>query len=423
MFQDYSSIIGTIHRERLLERFLNYVRVGTSANGQCDRYPSSEAQRTLGSIVAADLKRAGLSDVHQDENGLVWGRVPASVPGTLPTILLNAHLDTSPEAPGESVCPQVIKDYGGGPIPLPKGPVICDQQCPELQKLRGKTLITTDGSTLLGGDDKAGVAIITELAAHLIERPHLRHGPIQVVFTCDEEIGRGTKHFDPKKAGAVVGYTLDGGGAGTIDQETFSADMAVVEFIGSNIHPAIAKGRMVNAVRAAAHFISKLPREHRSPESTDGRQGFIHPFDIEGGVGKAKVQAILRDFDTEQLGIYAAQLEQLAAETRREFPGLKVEVKIQRQYRNMADGLKKAPMAVELARKAFENLGRPCELGVIRGGTDGALMTEMGLPTPNLSSGQYNIHSVLEFACLDEMVEAVEHLIVLLDLWQQHSQS
>ncbi len=317
----------------------------------------------------------------------------------------------------------MIRSYSGGAIPLPNGSEINQSQCPELKKLVGKTLITTDGRTLLGGDDKAGVAIITELAAHLMERPYLPHGPVHICFTCDEEIGRGTKHFQRNQTKAIVGYTLDGGGAGTIDQETFSADLATIEFIGANIHPSIAKGRMVNALRAASLFVAKLPLDRLAPEATDGRDGFIHPYEIQGGVGKASVQAILRNFDTAQLKVYETYLNEIADEIKSMIPGIQIVVRIQRQYRNMADGLRKLPQAVELAKRAFELLERPCELGVIRGGTDGALMTELGLPTPNLSSGQYNIHSTLEFACLDEMVEAIEHLIVLLDLWQQFGKS
>lgn len=414
----------TIHRRRLLERFLQYVQVGTSADPTSQSYPSSPGQLELGKILAQQLKQMGIEDAEQDANGLVWGTIPATVPGDIPTILLNAHLDTSPEAPGDRVQPQVIDRYQGGDIPLLKdGKVITVEQCPALLELIGKTLITTDGSTLLGGDDKAGVAIIMELAHHLIENPHLPHGPIRILFTCDEEIGRGTQCVDLRKAKARVGYTLDGGGAGTIDQETFSADMAIVRFTGANIHPSIGKGRMINSIRAAAKFVDLLPLERLSPESTDGRQGFIHPYDLKGGVGSAELHLILRDFDTSKLDEYAAALRQVALQVEWRMPGLKVEVEIRKQYRNMADGIRKMPFAIELAKQAFEILEQPYRLDIIRGGTDGALLTEMGLPTPNLASGQHNIHSVLEFACLDQMQQALEHLVVLVDLWQKHGRA
>ncbi len=283
----------------------------------------------------------------------------------------------------------------------------------------GKTLITTDGSTLLGGDDKAGVAIIMELAHTLIENPHLMHGPVRVLFTCDEEIGRGTDKIDLKKLDATVGYTLDGGGAGVIDVETFSADAAIVKFVGHNIHPAIAKDRMVNALRGACDFVAALPRDACTPETTEHRDGFIHPHTIRGGVGEATVELILRSFESEDLAKFADQIQQLADSIAEKTPGLRAEVEVRRQYRNLREGLQDLPEAISLAKQAFEQLGRPCSEAIIRGGTDGSQLTEKGLPTPNLSSGQHNIHSVTEFACLDEMAEAVEHLIELLALWSQ----
>lgn len=414
----------TVHRQRLLNRFLEYVQVGTSADPTSDRYPSSPGQLTLGKILVQQLQNMGIEDAHQDENGLVWGTIPATVPGPVPTILLNAHLDTSPEAPGDHVKPQVIENYAGGDIRLGNGDkIIRVEDSPVLKDLIGTTLVTTDGTTLLGGDDKAGVAIIMELAMHFIEHPALPHGPIRLLFTCDEEIGHGTQKVDLNKVNATVGYTLDGGGAGTIDQETFSADMATVLFHGKNIHPGIAQGRMHNAVRAMGRYLAMLPTEYLTPESTNGRQGFIHPYHAQGAVAESQVQFILRDFDSQQLEVYAESLRNLARLVEWEMPGIQIEVVIQRQYRNMADGLRRMPLAVGLAQQAFEQLQRPFQLDIIRGGTDGALLTEMGLPTPNLSSGQHNIHSELEFACLDQMVEAMEHLIVLADLWQNQGRS
>jgi tripeptide aminopeptidase len=240
------------------------------------------------------------------------------------------------------------------------------------------------------------------------------------LFTCDEEIGHGTQQIDLKKVAAQVGYTLDGGGLGDIDEETFSADMAVVRFSGKNIHPSIAKNRMINAVRAAGQFLSQLPSDRLSPESTHEREGFLHPYDLHGGVGEATLHLLLRDFDTSKLEDYRQMLEDLAIEVESGMPGLRISVKTHRQYRNMADGLKKLPKALELAERAYANLGIPCRRSIIRGGTDGAMLTEMGLPTPNLSVGQHNIHSVLEFACLDQMVAATELLVELVQLWEQN---
>jgi tripeptide aminopeptidase len=406
-----------INRRRLLDRFLRYVQVGTTADPKSDRYPSSEGQRQLGTLLAEELRGMSAEDVRQDEHALVYATVPSTVGTAAPTVALVAHLDTSPDAPGDPVRPQVIEDYQGGDIPLDSGDVIRVDACPALNELIGTTLITTDGRTLLGGDDKAGVAIIMELANTLIELPHLKHGTVKVVMTCDEEIGRGTDKIDLQQLGADVAYTLDGGGAGVLDVETFSADAATVRVIGDNIHPSIAKGRMVNAVRGAADFIAALPRATDTPETTEGRQGFIHANQISGGVGEVTIDLILRSFDAQDLTVYADRLRAIAADVEHHWPGMKIEIETRRQYRNLGDGLAKLPESITLAEQAFKNLGRPCNKEIIRGGTDGSVLTEKGLPTPNLSSGQHNIHSVREFACLDQMVAATEHLVELLSLW------
>jgi tripeptide aminopeptidase len=406
-----------INRKRLLDRFLRYVRVGTAADPNSDQYPSSSSQRELGEMLRDELVEMAVEDAHLDSNALVWGTVPATDDGSSTLVALVAHVDTSPEAPGDNVNPQVVDSYAGGDIPLEAGNIISFAACPALAALAGKTLITTDGRTLLGGDDKAGVAIIMELAQTLIENPQLTHGGVRILFTCDEEIGRGTDKIDLDKLGAAVAYTLDGGGAGVIDVETFSADAALVRFIGHNIHPAIAKDRMVNALRGASDLVARLPRDRCTPETTEKRQGFIHPHTIHGGVGEATVELILRSFETDDLVAYAEQIKQLAETIAAETPGLQVEVEIRRQYRNLREGLRDLPEAISLAKEAFDRLDRPCKEAIIRGGTDGSQLTEKGLPTPNLSSGQHNIHAVTEFACLDEMVEAVEHLIELLTLW------
>lgn len=408
-----------INRQRLLDRFLRYVRVGTPADPSSNAYPSSESQRELGRLLASELQEMSIEDAHQDEHALVWGTVPATDGGASPTVALVAHVDTSPEAPGTAVDPQVIESYAGGDIELPSGVMIRADECAELKELIGKTLVTTDGTTLLGGDDKAGVAIIMELAHTLIENPHLQHGPVRVLFTCDEEIGRGTDKIDLQKLDATVAYTLDGGGAGVIDVETFSADAATVRFTGHNIHPAIAKGRMVNALRAVSDFVTALPRDHMTPETTDERDGFIHPYGISGGVGEASVELILRSFETEDLSQYADLIRKTAEQVAQSIPGMRVEVNVRRQYRNLREGLSKLPESIALAQSAYDNLGREWSTAIIRGGTDGSQLTEKGLPTPNLSSGQHNIHAVTEFACLDEMVEAIEHLVELVSLWSE----
>ncbi|MEM9645207.1 MAG: peptidase T [Planctomycetota bacterium] len=410
-----------INRQRLLKRFLRYVQVDTPADPHGEGYPSSECQKDLAQVLAGELRAMGADDAHMDRNGLVWATIPATGDrANSPVVALVAHMDVSPEAPGCGVRPQVIDEYPGGDISLPAGNVISVSSCETLGELVGKTLITTDGTTLLGGDDKAGVAIIMELAETLLENPNVSRGPVRVLFTCDEEIGHGTDRIDLQKLNADVAYTIDGGGAGIVDVETFSADGATVTFTGHNIHPAIAKDRMVNSMRAACDFVARLPRGECTPESTEGRDGFIHAHSMVGGVGETKIELILRSFDAEDLGEYAERLRQIADEVTTDHAGVVADVQTVQQYRNLAEGLQKLPEAVSYAVEAFENLGRPCSKAIIRGGTDGSQLTEKGLPTPNLSSGQHNIHSVTEFACLDEMIEAVEHLLELAQLWGRH---
>ncbi|MEY4180888.1 MAG: Peptidase [Planctomycetota bacterium] len=404
---------------RLLERFLRYVTIDTTADPASTSYPSSPGQWDLGRVLVSELREIGLQDVELDAHGLVWGTVPATVDGDVPVIAFNSHIDTSPETTGKNVKPQVIRDYQGGDIMLPGDPtkVIRVADCPELAQLTGRTIITTDGTTLLGGDDKAGVAVIVEMAARLMENRSLPHGPVKVLFTCDEEIGHGIDHVDFAKLGATAAYTLDGAGAGEIDVETFSANQAVVTVRGVNIHPSIAKGRMVNAVRAAAALVDRLPRQTLAPEVTAGRDGFLHPYHIEGGVAQTTLWILLRDFDSAALDAQAAIIRQAAVAVERDFPGVAIDVSVKPQYRNLGDGLKAEPRAVEYAEEAFRRLGLPVRRTIVRGGTDGSQMTARGLPTPNLSTGQHTPHSPLEWACLDEMEQAVQVITQLVQVW------
>ena len=409
--------------ERLLQRFLRYVQVDTTARDGVADYPSSPGQIVLGRMLADELRGLGLRDVEHDEHGLVLATVPATCSELAPVVALNSHVDTSPETSGRGVRPQVIRAYTGGDIPLPGDPdrIIRVADNPELNEMRGHTLITTDGTTLLGADDKAGLAIIMEVVQHLQEHAEVPHGPVRVLFTCDEEIGRGVDHVDLEKLAADVCYTLDGPAAGHIDVETFSADLATVCFRGVNIHPAIAHQRMVNAIKAVAAFIQRLPSDRLSPETTRKREGFVHPYVIEGGVAEVRLKVLLRDFDTVRLQDYANLLRRMAAEVTKEIPGTDVDIDVAIQYRNLADGLAKEPRAVAFAEAAHQRLGFPCYQSMIRGGTDGSRLTELGLPTPNLSSGQHNPHSPLEWACLEEMSQAAEVVIELLQVWAESS--
>jgi len=402
----------------LLDRFCRYVKVETTSVEHTDQYPSSPGQLELGRLLGEEMKALGLQDVGHLEGGIVMGTIPGNV-ADAPTIAWLAHQDTSPEAPGKDVKPNIIRNYDGQDITLPgdKTKVIRVSEFPQLGKLKGKTIITSDGTTLLGADDKAGIAVIMTAAEHLLAHPEIKHGPIRVVFTCDEEVGRGTDKVDIRKIDATCAYTLDGEDEGGIENETFSADMAMVTFTGFNIHPGFGYGKMINAIRMIGEFLAKLPRD-RAPETTRDRDGFLHPYTLhQGGVEQTRVQILLRSFVTDELSEQAELLRRIAREVEASFPKGKVEVEIKKQYRNMIEHLAKEPRAVKLAEQAIRNVGLTPKFQSIRGGTDGSRLSEMGLPTPNLSCGMHNFHSPLEFACLEQMESAVKVLIELARLW------
>jgi tripeptide aminopeptidase len=403
----------------LLDRFCRYARVTTQSDESSKTYPSTPGQLELGRMLTEELRALGLRDAAQDEHGIVMATVPATVPHKAPVVAFNAHVDTSPETSGVNVKPIVHADWDGRDIVLPGDPskVLRGADNPELAACKGQTIVTSDGTTLLGSDDKSGVAVIMETAAQLLARPEIPRGPIRLLFTCDEEIGRGVDHVDLKKLGAHVAYTLDGGGQGEIDCETFSADLATVTITGVNIHPSIGKGRMVNAVRLAGMFLDRLPRRVLAPETTADREGFLHPYRIEGGVAEVTLRVLLRDFDTAKLADRAEVLRAVARTVEAEFPEAKVDVKVTQQYRNLADGLKKEPRALAFAQEAMRRCGLEPKLTIVRGGTDGSRLTELGLPTPNLSTGEHNIHSPLEWTCLEEMAMAVRVLVELARAW------
>jgi tripeptide aminopeptidase len=410
-----------INRRQLLDRFVRYVKIDTAANPETDKYPSSPGQRVLGSMLADELRAMGAAAVKQNEHALVYATIPSTLPSAVqvPVVAFNSHVDTSPEAPGANVNPQIIENYQGGDIGLlgDKSKTIRVAESPELDQLHGCTLITTDGTTLLGADDKAGVAIIMQAAETLLAHPTIPHGKLRILFTCDEEIGRGVDKVDLAELGADACYTLDGPAANTIDVETFSADLATVTIRGVNIHPAIAKDKMVNAIRAAGHFLEQMPKTTMAPECTTDRDGFLHPYVIQGGVDEVTVRVLLRDFDTENLARYAEMLRGYARATMAAVTGCEMEIVVTKQYRNLGVGLESDPRVADYAELAHQRLGRKATREIIRGGTDGSRLTELGLPTPNLSSGQHNLHSRLEWACLDEMVQAVEVVIELAKVW------
>ena len=399
----------------LVDRFCRYVQVETTADEESTSYPSTEGQRNLGNTLVKELKALGL-EATIDEHAIVLATLPGNVEGA-PTVCWLAHMDTSPDASGTSVKPQIVESYGGGDITLLNGKTI---PASDLLGFEGKKLITTDGNTLLGADDKAGVAVIMTAVAELLANPERKRAPIRILFTCDEEIGRGTDRLDLAAIGAVCAYTLDGEGEGLIENETFSADVAEVTITGVNIHPGLAHNKMVNAIRAAGAFLEKLPAE-LSPERTQGKEPFLHPYVLKGGVDVVTLRVLLRSFHTPDLAEQASLLRQAAADTTSEIEGVRIEVDVQEQYRNMAEYLAKEPRAVALAAEAYKKIGKEPEYRSIRGGTDGSRLSELGLPTPNLSTGMHNFHSELEFACVDEMETAVSVLLELATLWSQET--
>ena len=404
--------------DKLLDRFSRYVKVETTAVEDTKDYPSSPGQLELGKTLAQEMEELGLENVGVDQYGIVMGTIPGNVKA--PTIAWLAHMDTSPEAKGKNVKPVIHKNYNGKDIVLPgdKSKVIRVDETPRLAELKGKTVITSDGTTLLGADDKAGVATIMTAAAQLQANRQLKHGPIRVVFTCDEEVGRGCDKVDIKKINAKCAYTLDGEGEGELENETFSADLATVTITGYNIHPGLATGKMINSLRLAGQFLERIPWHTMAPETTCGKVGFMHPYVIEGGVPEVKIRILLRSFVTAELKEQAKILKNVANTLMAEFPRAKVTVKVQKQYRNMLEHLKKEPRAVKLAAEAIKKAtGNEAKWASIRGGTDGSRLSEMGLPTPNLAVGMHNFHSELEFACLEQMENAVKILVELAQLW------
>jgi len=404
--------------DTLLDRFCRYVKVETTSVEDTDKYPSSPGQLELARMLADELRALKVQDVSVSEYGIVMGTIPGNVTGA-PTIAWLAHQDTSPEASGKDVKPLIHKNYDGQDIPLPGDPskVIRVDETTGLAELKGKTIITSDGTTLLGADDKSGIAVIMTAAAELLSQPNLKHGPIRIVFTGDEEVGRGTDKADHNKINATCAYTLDGESAGELENETFSADLATVVITGVNIHPGLATGRMVNAIRLAGQFLSRLPWHRLAPETTGKRDGFLHPYVIEGGVPAVKIKILLRSFVTAELADEAKIVQNIAATLAAEHPKAKIDVNVTKQYRNMLEHLEKEPRAVKLAADAYRKLGIEPKYRSIRGGTDGSRLSEMGLPTPNLSCGMHNFHSPLEFACLEEMEAAVKLLVQLAQLW------
>jgi tripeptide aminopeptidase len=403
----------------VLDRFLRYVRYDTQSDESSTTYPSTDKQLVLLRDLAQELREIGVSDAAVDPFGYVMATIPATTSGDVATIGFIAHVDTSPEMSGANVNPIVHRAYDGRDLVLPDDPsaVLRPADIPALAGQIGYDIVTASGTTLLGADNKAGVAEIMTAAAHLVAHPEIPHGRIRIAFTPDEEIGRGTKHFDVARFGARYAYTMDGGSRGEIEMESFSADAMTITFHGFNTHPGYAKGRMVNAIKAAAAFIDRLPRDMMSPETTDGYDGFVHPYVVQASVDRTSVRLIVRDFVTTALREKESLLEELAREAAGVYPGTRVELAIEEQYRNMREILDQHPLVVEHAREAIRRAGLEPRSKPIRGGTDGSRLSFMGLPTPNLFAGEQNFHSRLEWVAVQDMEKAVDVIVHLCRIW------
>ncbi len=402
---------------------MRYVKIDTQSDPLSHSYPSSEKQKNLSVILAAELKDMGIADAHFDEFGYVYATISANTQKEVPVICFCAHVDTAPDVSGKNVQPVLHSGYHGQDIHFPEDHhlVLRTSDFPYLLQLNGHDIITASGATLLGADDKAGVAEIMDAANFFCTHPDIKHGTIKILFTPDEEVGRGTDRVDIKKLGADFGYTLDGGSAGDLEDETFSADGVHLVIHGVITHPGSAKGKMVNALKIAAEVLASLPRSELSPETTEGRHGFIHPVRVDGMAEKAIIDFIIRDFITEGLKKKEDFLLSLVEMVMENFPTASFEFHVQQQYRNMKEILDQHPQVVEHAKEAIRRSGLPLHLGSIRGGTDGSKLSFLGLPCPNLFAGEQAIHSKLEFISVQEMNKAVETIVHLACIWEEAS--
>lgn len=409
-------------RDTLLDRFLRYVVIDTQSDPRSPTQPSTEKQKDLGRLLVSELLALGISDAHLDEHGYVYATIPATTDKPVPVICFCSHMDTAPDFSGTGVKPQVLANYQGGDIVLPgdQSRVIRVKDHPELLNQIGHDIVTTDGTTLLGADDKAGIAEIMTAAAHLMANPQIPHGTIKILFTPDEEIGRGVNAVDLKKLGADFAYTMDGETLGHIEDETFSADGVEIEIAGVAIHPGFAKGRMENAIRIAGDIVSRLPKDI-TPEATEGREGFIHPTDLSGSMEKAHISLIIRDFEEAGLKEKEALLEGIVREVMAGYPGSTYTFTVTEQYRNMKLVLDRHPEIMENAVEAIRRAGLTPVRGSIRGGTDGSRLSFMGLPCPNLFAGGHAFHSPLEWVSRQDMEKASDVIVELARVWAERS--
>jgi len=399
---------------------MRYVRLDTQSDPESQSYPSTEKQKDLSKLLVEELKEMGWNDVCMDEWGYVIATIPSNSSKKIPVICFCSHVDTAPDCSGKDVQPMIHFAYDGSDIVLPNNSsqVISMNNHPYLKNKLGDDIITASGNTLLGADNKSGVAIIMELAQYLKQHPEVLHGEIKLLFTPDEEVGRGVEHLDIKKLGADVAYTLDGGELGSLESETFSADGLELEINGVIAHPGSAKGKLINAIKLAAEIIEKLPKSDMAPEVTEGREGFLHPTDIRGSAEQATIKFILRDFEADKLSIYRTIIEQAAQQVIGQYKGSSYRMKQFEQYRNMKEVLDQHPHIVAYAKQAMLNCGIEPVMLPVRGGTDGSRLSFMGLPCPNLFTGEMALHSVEEYVSVQDMEKSLKVLVELFQIWE-----
>ncbi|WP_343306170.1 peptidase T [Chitinophaga niabensis] len=405
------------------ERFLRYVQIDTQSDPLSTTFPSTAKQKDLAKLLVKELLEIGITDAVTDEFGYVYATIPATTTKEVPVICLCAHMDTAPDCSGTNVKPIVHKAYNGEDIILPDDTtqVIRTKDHPYLKGKIGDDIITASGNTLLGADNKAGVAEIMDAALYLIQHPEVKHGKIRILFTPDEEVGRGVQHVNMEQLGARFGYTMDGGELGSLEDETFAADGVKISIQGVSVHPGTAKGKLVSAIKVAAEIVSALPKDILSPETTEDRQGFIHPVRIEGMVEKAEIEFIIRDFTAAELEGHEFYLRKIMENTVARHPGATAIMKVTEQYRNMKEVLDKHPQVVANAEEAIKRAGIKLERMSIRGGTDGSRLSFMGLPCPNIFTGEMALHSKQEYVSVQDMQKAVNTIIELVQVWEERS--
>jgi tripeptide aminopeptidase len=403
------------------ERFMRYVQIDTQSDPQSDSFPSTEKQKVLSHLLAAELKAIGIADAHTDEYGYMYATIPSNSNKKIPAICFCSHVDTAPDCSGANVKPLLHNNYNGQDIVLPDDvtQILSVKDYPYLKQHIGSSIITARGNTLLGADDKSGVAIIMDMANYMMQHPEIKHGTIKILFTPDEEVGRGTAKLDMQKLGADFAYTLDGGELGTLEDETFSADGVVITIHGVSAHPGYAKNKLVNALKIAGEVLAALPKNEFSPETTSHREGFVHPVRMDGIAEKATIEFIVRDFITANLVKHEERLKNIVTDIVAKYPNTHFGFEVQEQYRNMKEIVDQFPDVIVFAREAYKRAGISVVNEPIRGGTDGSRLSFMGLPCPNIFTGMQAIHSKLEWIGVKDMEKSVEVLIELIKVWEE----